>query len=493
MATPNAWTRERVKLTKDHVRNARRMLASGAVPGRGMEWGDTDCVGLSLRVGRTSASWYLRMDTRTVRLADMEALTVAAAREAAKQARLDVRAGRNERPRLDLYAEALRETGDIETASDAAFCEDLGAAETPDDVRRTRGPWQWRDLVDIYLAKRLSSYKAGWAEQYERNLRLSAFDAIAKRELRHLTVDDLEEIRDEILDAHSPSLAARAMNQSRAMLTWGMRNHRRLTKLGTTPWWDALHVEYKAGTRAHEPTLAELGRTLAVAERYRVLGSTRQETSPGTLKALWAVVLTAQRTGALTGTRYDRMIEMPGRPDWQVWTWSAVDMKGGKAPLPHALPVPPEALEVLARFDDGPPGQWVFPSRAAGKHVTSDGLNQLMYRLQGKEKAGRDGAITTRGQDLFARHRIRVWVPHDVRRTIGSLLAEEELGGAASAILAHKTGGKDTEEAKLEDVTRKVYARAQRLDLKAKGMEVWVRAVLDAYRREAAALDRTQR
>ena len=41
------YTRETVKLTKAHVTRAERLLLDGKVPGRGMEWGDTEERGLT--------------------------------------------------------------------------------------------------------------------------------------------------------------------------------------------------------------------------------------------------------------------------------------------------------------------------------------------------------------------------------------------------------------------------------------------------------------
>jgi integrase len=209
---------------------------------------------------------------------------------------------------------------------------------------------------------------------------------------------------------------------------------------------------------------------------------------------LWATVLTAQRTGALGGTRIDRVSEMPDRPGWVVWNWRGAEMKER---LPHGLPIPPAAQEILARFDDpDAEGGWMFPSRQSGRHVTSEGIQGLLYRLQGCSKPGRvpkkggPRRAQTARIDYFARYDIRPWVPHDVRRALGTFLDEEELGGAGSAILAHTTGKKDDELARLEDTTRKNYAKAQRLTLKARGMEVWVAAVISAYEREKAALDR---
>lgn len=484
------YARERVRLTADHTRRAAALIAAGRVEGRGMEFADVGCPGLILRVTPLSAGWFLKTERSTVRLGDMDALPVAAAREAALRSRLALKDGRRPDEDLALFGQALQQTGDVEAAADAAFPTEVHEPPSAEH-RRRHGPWTWADLVEEFLAVKLPTLKPAWAAQYPVHLRYPALEALGPRQLSSLTIEDLERARDEIAEATSPSSAARTVNQGKAALDWAWRYHARRSRLGRDPWWQRWSIQYSAGTREHTPTLAELGRTLALAERHRALGGTGQETSMGTLAALWAAVLTAQRTGALTATRLDRIIPMADRPGWQVWTWSADDMKGGKTGgRPHALPVPPAALDVLARFEEDGDPEWLFPSRQGGRHVTSEGLAQLLTRLQGKEKAGRAGRITERKEDLFKRHRIRPWVPHDIRRALATYLDDEDLGGAAAAILAHKTGKRDDEAARLEDVTRKVYARAQRLDLKARGMEAWVAAVIAAYEREAAALDR---
>ena len=156
----------------------------------------------------------------------------------------------------------------------------------------------------------------------------------------------------------------------KAALDWAKRHEPVRSGLASTPypWWrDGLNVEWSSGEREHTPTLAELARTLLLAERHRSLGGTAKETANGTLAALWAIVLTGQRAGALTGTLRATTRDWPERPGWKVWTWTREEMKGGRKPRPHAIPVPPEALEVLARFPVDAESPFLFPSRVAGK------------------------------------------------------------------------------------------------------------------------------
>lgn len=488
-ASRGTYARERVHLTADTIRKAKSMIALGRFEGRGHEFLDTSCQGLTLRVTKASGTWYLRTRATTVRLGPMEDLPVAAAREAALRALVDIKAGRKTDP-LDLhvFGDVMKRTGNLQVAIDAGFAEVV--MERSDEDRRRRGPWQWRDLVEEFLSEKVRGLKPGYGPKYSAYHRGAEFDDLWHMYVRDIEISDLESLRDAVADNRTVSAAARVVRQNREMLTWAWSYHSTRSGLSEFQhtWWDRWSIQYQSGTREHTPTVTELVRTLLMAERHLTLGGTTQETSPGMLAALWAVVLTGQRTGPLTSTRWDAVIPMPDRPGWQVWTWSGAMMKGGKnGGRPHALPIPPGAIEAIARQGAPSDGEWIFPSRAEGKPITPTGINQFFYRLQGRMKPGKGTAVTKRHNgDLFAAYGIRVWRPHDARRAIATFLDDEDLGGAASAILAHSRGKASEEEAKVEDITRRVYAKAQRLDLKARGMEPWVSHVLAAYEREKA-------
>ncbi|CAO4181052.1 Integrase DNA-binding domain-containing protein [Methylorubrum populi] len=490
MAT--AWTRERVKLDAGVVKRAAKVLGAG-IEGRGHEWADTQERGLVLRVGKTGGAFYLKTETRTVRLGGMD-LPVAAAREAAQRSRVDLREGRiPSRVNLRTWEEAHRRGYSEADARDAAFPETV--PERSEEDRRRDGPWQWGDLIDLFLARKLPTLRPRWAGQYEKHLRRAATPALARKLAANVDQADLLRVRDAVAHERTASAAADTVEAVKAALDWAKRHEPVRSGLARVPypWWrDGLAVDWSSQAREHTPTLAELARTLLLAERHRSLGGTAKETADGTLAALWAVVLTAQRAGALTGTRRATVRDWPERPGWQVWTWTAAEMKGGKAPRPHAIPVPPEAVAALARFPVDRESPFLFPSRVAGKAVYPTVLTQLFGRLQGDPKGGRGGRVTERPEaDLFAAHGIRPWTPHDVRRTMAAFLDLEKLGGAASAILAHKpaTRGEPGQERELaQAITLRHYLHGQRLELKAEGMAVWVRAVLEAYEAEHARL-----
>jgi integrase len=176
-------------------------------------------------------------------------------------------------------------------------------------------------------------------------------------------------------------------------------------------------------------------------------------------------------------------------------------MKGGRdGGRPHSLPIPLEALKVLHKFhaEAGGTSEWMYPGRDPKKHVTPAALNLLMYRLQGrvydhtvKQKPHRRGKPGPKPRprkerrNLFDEYDIRPWTLHDCRRTMTTFLDDRRLGGAATAILGHKTPHHRTEEReKLATVTEQHYNQSQKIDLKAEGMALWVKAILAAFEKE---------
>ncbi len=502
MAAPNRWTRERVRIGKPHIDRANALVASGAFEGRGHEWADTTFPGLILRVGRQGGAWHLKTEARTVRLGDMS-MSVTAAREAAKRSKADLKAGKNpSRDDLRVWEDATKSGLPMRKARAVAFPKTLH--EPTQDERRRDGPWEWHDLVDVYLARKLPTLKERWAKQYERHLRRAVDDYLRRKLVRDVTQEDLLKLRARILKDRPASAAADTVEAIKAAMDWAKAQEPILSGLDSAafPWWrEGVQVEYQSGTREHTPTLDELARTLVVAEHYRALGGTAKRTDDATLAALWAIVLTGQRVSALVGTRRTTTREWDERPGWKIWTWTAVEMKGpggaGKKkakPKPHGLPIPPAALTALARFGVDRSSTFLFPGRDPRRAMTASAMTGLFDRLKGKEKDARKGGLTIRPEgDLMERHGIRHWTPHDVRRTLPSLLDMERLGGSGSAILAHskaKANGDDGGERELPSaITLRHYIHSQRMDLKALGMEVWVAAVMEAYARERAAFD----
>jgi hypothetical protein len=497
------YTREKVRLAPEHVRRALAMVEGGRVEGRGVEFVCDRRTGLTLRVTPTAAVWYLRLATTTLRIGSASVLTLDQARDQAASAKVASKRGKRPQPGLEAFEDLLAagmpevDAWEISTARD-------GAPDRSDDEHLAEGPWRWRDLVKAFLAHKETKLKAGYHALYQTYLEYPAFGTIADRPLATLKLGDLERVRNDILTAKAKSAAWRSVQQIKEAFDWAWSYHSGVSGLQDVeyPWWTRLAVDYASGKRDHVPTLQDLARTLVVAETHRTLGWTEHATGAGTLAALWAVVLTAQRTGPLCGTLRERMVPDPERPGWTVAVWTGDEMKGGRSGgRPHALPIPPSALAVIEGYwkeaDGDVPSPYVFPSLRGSGPVSQGSINQVLNRLQGivNQPAKARGGKPSRKKkplpqrvDLFARHGITPWVPHDVRRTLGTFLDDQRLGGAGSAILAHRPAKTENEREKVEAVTRLHYAKSQRLGLKAEGMQAWVAAVLEAYAIEKAKM-----
>ncbi|MGF9759822.1 integrase family protein [Microvirga sp. 0TCS3.31] len=485
-----AYTRERVKLTIEHVKKAKAMVAQGKVVGRGHEFVDTASPGLVLRVTPQAATWYLRLRTTTVRIGAAEFMPIADIRTLASRARLAVKDGMDPRRDLKIFESAMQQDVDPAVAMDAAYPE--LADDQTDEERRLYGPWQWRDLLDEFLAAKAKKLDPDYFPQYEKYLRHPAFSRLHKRTVVSLDINDLDHVRDDLLEACVLSAAQRSVNQMKDAFTWAWKHKGRLSGLNKYdyPWWSRLTVEYSPDTREHTPAVDELARTLALAERHRTLGQTEHATSAGTMAMLWALVLTGQRTYALSRTETEAVVpwDNADREGWWAVGWGK-DLT--KSRLPHALPLPGEVKTIIdgilaPHIEKRGPSSWLFPSLRGDGPVSPNSVNQLLNRLGGVRNSGSKSAPLP---DILADHGIRRWVPHDVRRALATYLADHDLGGAASAILDHSHDKGADERMKTAAVTRLHYDRAQRMRLKAQGMELWVEAVLEAYEREKAALD----
>jgi hypothetical protein len=68
---------------------------------------------------------------------------------------------------------------------------------------------------------------------------------------------------------------------------------------------------------------------------------------------------------------------------------------------------------------------------------------------------------------------------------MATFLDDRKLGGAATAILGHKMPHDCVNEReRLAPVTHQHYSRSQKINLKAEGIALWVKALLVAYEHE---------
>ena len=487
-AKTTGYTRKRVALSYDVVERGEDLIADGRVPGRGIEFADIRTPGLILRVTPRASTFMLKTEHATIRLGEANRINIDQARDQATLARISLKRGRDPRRQVAAFEASLGQTGDQAAATEAAAAVDDTPIQSADD-RRRNGPWMWRDLTDEFLTAKVPDLKPSYRRDYESYLRHEAFDCLKDRLVSDIRIKDLEAVRNAVVKSNTVSAARRVVQQGKEMMTWAWSYNAGVSGLDAFEyeWWKRWSIKYRPGTRDHVPTVDELARTLAIAERYRSLGQTEHGTGTGTLAMLWLVILTCQRTFPLSVLRRDRIFALDGMPGWLSANWSGPEMKGGKSGgRPHAIPLPPAAVAALERIWaelDGP-SEWACPS-VRGGHANQSAVNKLLWRLEGLDN---NGDPKSGRENLLARHGIEPWIPHDARRGLSTYLGDRRLGGAASAILAHKSSKGESEKEKIEAVTRLHYDRGQRISLKAEGMQVWCAAILEAYERERAAL-----
>jgi integrase len=468
-----------------------------------------------LRITPGKAAWYVRRREITLRLGLVSEIDLDAARYFAEQTHLAAKRKRNLREfvdtlvRLETTSKYKDRQGHAEWAD--GFADETSLYAYRKRIGDTGITWTWKTLTHKFLEHQKPKLKAKYRKQYEHYLTLKEFASINDKLVCEIKLRDLERVRDEIHLNHAPSAVHRALTQSKRMMTWAWKYHATASGLEDVQaeWWNRWSFEYKTRERTHAPTIAEIARTLVVAETFRHLADGEHDTYPGTLGALWGVALTAQRTGAFVQMCLDRMFDAT-KVDrklrgWKIANWTSDEMKGGRdGGRPHSLPIPPEALKVLYKFhaEAGGQSEWMFPGRDPDEHVTKSALNLLMYRLQGrvydhtvKQKPTRKGKPGPKPRpkkerpDLFAAYGIKPWTLHDCRRTMTTFLDDRRLGGAATAILGHKAAHHRTDEReKLAPVTELHYNRSQKIDLKAEGMALWVKTLLAACEKERQKL-----
>lgn len=511
--TRQHYERRQKKLDPMDVHRAIWMTRNPSPTARVVEWADTDCPGLVIRITKSDANWLIRRRNMTIRIGSCEDVDLSTARHITHKARDAAKRGRN----LKTFVETLahmksaghpyRDPRD----DDWRYADEIANEQSEWGRRWLRGElqpvWTWKNLTDRFLDEKLPKIKESYREEYARYLRLPAYELVNDMIVPAINIEILEEVRDRMLTNHALSTVSRSMRQAREMLTWGWSYRIKNTGLKDCKddWWRRWRVEYKSGIRTRRPSIGELARTLVLADEFRNLAEGEHETYPGTVCALWMTVLTAQRTGSLVMMRPDRLFE-PGAGlklhGWKIANWTIEEMKGGRdGGRPHSLPLPPRLLRALERFQSEYPGrsEWTFCGKNPKERLTQFALNQLMYRLQGrvydhrkKNKPDRPGKPGPKPaaqgkirKDLFAEFAIEPWTLHDVRRSITRFLDDNRLGGAASAILGHQLDNdKMPEEERRARVTEQHYNSSQRLPLKAEGMKIWVDAILDACERE---------
>ncbi|MGT2502666.1 hypothetical protein ACVOMS_21190 [Bradyrhizobium guangxiense] len=395
MASDPKYQRESFRFNDGVVDAARSASKDKTLGTTVVEWRDVGTVGLTIRITKNKAVWYIRRRDITLRLCEVRQLPYDKARYVARQIQI---AAEMKRDLRDVATVLLSWAGPVDPESKAVDQRlEHGLANWEKAKTLPAGAiapfWTWRTLTEKFLAYKKPKLKEGYREEYAHYLQLEQFAAVNDKMVRDIKLSDLEKLRDAIGKKYAASAVHRAVTQAKAMLSWAWKFHATASGLEDVQyeWWTRWSFEYQTNERTRTPSIEEIARTLLVAEKFTHLAEGEHETYPGTLGALWGICLTGQRTGAFLKLRTDRLYDavkvVRRLRGWKIANWTAHEMKGGRdGGRPHSLPLPPEALKIMQKYHalSGGTSKWMFTGRDPRKHITQSALNLAMHRLQGR-------------------------------------------------------------------------------------------------------------
>ena len=396
------------------------LLSVGGVPG------------LHLQINPAGGrSWILRATVGTLRrdigLGGFPAVTLAQARDKAREARAMIEAG------ID-PVEARK-------AAKAA----LAAAQA-------RG-MTFAAATKIYLQTKLEGFKnAKHCQQWENSLA-----TYAEPELGKMLVQDIE--TQDVLRALKPiwsvktETATRVRSRIEAILSWStVSGHRK----GDNParWAgnlkELLPAPSKISNEEHHPAIQ-------VDDAARWFSALRTREGMGA-RALEFLAMTGLRSGEVRGARWDEIDLKTG-----VWTIPAVRMK---MKVEHRVPLPAVALTLLQSLPRLEGNPLVFPA-ARGGELSDMTLSAVMKRMH-------EADVAADGPGFVDRATKRPAVPHGLRSTFRDWVAERTTFPAdmAEVALAHK----------ISNAVEAAYRRGDMIEKRRAMMAAWVDFLTGAKR-----------
>jgi integrase len=305
--------------------------------------------GLALHITATGArSWILRVmiggKRREMGLGNYPSVTLALAREQAREARAAIRQGIDPIARQRAAQDALR------AAAAAALT--------------------FKECAERYIKAHESGWKnAKHAQQYANTLKQHAYPAMG-----HLLVRDVG--LSHVLAALEPiwlttnETASRLRGRIEQVLDWATAREMR-TGLNPARWRGHLDKLLPKPAKVAKPVHHA---AVAVGDVGAFMTRLRASAGMGA-RALEFVILTAARSGEVRGATWGEF-DIPGK----VWTVPAGRMKAGKE---HRVPLSDAALEILADLQKGEPDDLVFVAPRGGQ-LSDMTLSAVMRRMQVK-------------------------------------------------------------------------------------------------------------
>ena len=380
--------------------------------------------GLHLQITPSGGrSWILRATVGTLRrdigLGGFPAVTLAQARDKAREARANIESG-------------------------------IDPVEARKSVKAALAAAQGRGLVfDAAVRKYLETKLEGFKnpkhrQQWENTLATYASTELGKMLVQDIATQDVLRVLRPIWSDKTET-ASRLRGRIEAVLSWAtVSGHR----AGDNParWAgnlkELLPAPSKVTNEEHHPAIA-------IDEAPRWFAALRSRDGMGA-RALEFLAMTGLRSGEVRGARWDEIDLQAG-----LWIVPAARMK---MKVEHRVPLPATAiamLEALPRLDSNP---LVFPA-ARGGMLSDMTLSVVLRRMH-------EGDIADQGPGYADRASKRPAVPHGLRSTFRDWVAERTNypGDMAEVALAHKVG----------NAVEAAYRRGDMIEKRRAMMAAWV-------------------
>lgn len=495
----------RVKISqKPHIEDAKRMAKDGMPTGEIVIYADDATSGLQLRVQGKRAFWVLKYGSAT------KTLGFVFAEKAPHRLITAVSEAR------ELATEAKKVLDDDPKKFDSFLSTYYAIQERdPEQARKeARGQvntWTLRQCIEHMIeARTASDVKDPLKNPYEYHLTLKRSELQKLLDQPAATLDrgDFDDARDILKNKYGKSPANKAISNIRRALDYCMRFQSKASGLShQDQWWKLIESAGTIEKRNRLPKVDDIVQMMIVMEDFLqkpLPGRKSRDGKAGVranvFAAAWWLVLTGQRTfAALHLQRHDFFPDKEAGDGWHIAAWPKTVMK---ASVDFSLPIPPRVVQHMqplieaAKNDVNDGSNWAFPSGRKPKKdsgstditVSESAVRQALQRLRGRDPLMKGNAEAV---DFFSLSKVPWWTPHDIRKTLGSVMDKAGIPGGSSAILAHKISmpevtASDKErddwlEQHVEAVTAASYFSPGHMRLKSKAMVVWCDAILDRY------------
>jgi integrase len=357
------------------------LRAQGPAPAGRIEIADLRCAGLVLRITPAGIkSWSFRFrDKASGRVAratigQYPAIGLSAARARADDMRKDVAGGGNP---------ADRKRRDRDTAGSRSF----GA------------------LAERYLAEHARRHKRSHGAD-ERNLRLHVLPRWKNRAYASIRRADVIELVEGLVSAGKPTLANRVQSLISGIFTFAL---------------DADLVEANPCHRLRKRGVENVGRRVLGDPEIRLFwnGIITPASARRIGLGLRLALLTGARVGEVAGLCRAELDHLEN-PEAAAWTIPGARTKNGRD---HLIPLPALARDVILDLLTliAPDEQFLFPTRSRRRKgpirgpIRGNSLTQAMDYFGGRLQGAKDAERTWQTERP---------TPHDLRRTVGTRLAE---------------------------------------------------------------------